>query len=119
MIRIFAKILTVGILLGTGVFAQETEKIMAQRVDWPKKVTLVQSVQSDLYTSDGKKLGKHTLHKGQTFELRGVSGMGVAVKLGRLVGVVPTNTTDIKEGIESVQRFKDLTIAKPRPDRRR
>jgi len=118
MNRLFAMLLMAASLLAAGVFAQDTDTIISQRVDWPKKVTLVQSVKGDLYTAEGKQLGKQALLKGQTFELRGVSAMGVAVKLGRLVAVVPVSSTDIKEGIESVKRYKDLTLAKPRPDRR-
>jgi len=118
MNRIFAKIFVVSILLVLGVFAQETEKIITQRPDWPKTVTLVQSVKGDLYSAEGKKLGKQTLNKGQTYDLRGVSGMGVAVKLGRMVAVVPVKSTDIKERIELIQRFKSISLDKPRPDRR-
>jgi len=96
----------------------DTKTLIAQKVDWPKEVTIVKNVKAELYTAEAKKVGPQSLVKGQKFQLRGVNSMGVGLRMGKMIAFVPPGATDISEGIKMVQRYKDLTLERPRPDRR-
>jgi len=104
-------------LVSQGQTVNDSATLVAQKADWPKEVSIVKSVKAELYTAEGKKVGQQSLVKGQKFQLRGVYSMGVGLRMGKMIAFVPPSATDISERIKMVQRYKDLTMERPRPDR--
>lgn len=119
MNRFFAPLFLIALaLFSWGQTTEDSATLIAQRADWPKEITLVKTVKAELYTAEGKKMGPQSLMKGQKFQLRGVNSMGVGLRLGKMIIFVPPSATDISERIKLVQRFKDISLERPRPDRR-
>lgn len=120
MTRLFISlIILIGMaLVSWGQTTEDSASLIAQKADWPKEVMIVKSVKAELYTAEGKRLDAQSLVKGQKFHLRGVNAMGVGLRMGKMIAFVPPSATDISERIKLVQRYKDIALERPRPDRR-